>query len=462
MDHYKESGVHPVAVSVPENVSVSTVDSIPVSITETIPNSESVPTNETKSRLDKTVCNSSWTMKHILLFILLACTMLLLGITTSANGVALALVKDYFGNNYDMQGFLVAVGGLGYVFFSFCCSYMLRTVGIRWVFYTGFIIFLVCYPLLIITTNFYVFCVIYFVVSFGTSMFDVGGNCTGTLLAHEHSGIIMHLVHFFYGLGSTLGPLYAQMWTGVLNDSYKGIYLGITVLTGILFLYALFAPFDISCIQEADKSDMSILDALKNKIVWIMAITLGIFYINELGINTWGLLYLKDVYQIDPLGEGATWIAVYFLLYTCSRLFSGFIVDKLGHFNSLTICSVTIFVLYLVGFLIGRPGIWVICCTGYFLAIIFPTVMCVGIDIFGSDVSNAVSVVQTVAGLVNVVLQQLLGNVNEHIGNIWAFRLFIPISLLVAILIQVLYCITKPYLQKQKDDEKPLIDQEKQ
>ena len=389
----------------------------------------------------------SW--KEFSVFFLIACTMLFYGMTAGASGITLPLIKDHFKNNYDLQGFILAISGYGYALFSFCTSLLLRKIGVRWVLTIGVCIIILTGIGMIYLDNFYLVCTMIFFISFANSNFDVGGNCTGTLIARKHSGIIMHLIHFFYGLGSTLGPLFASWMIRITSGSYQSSYMGFSILGVVVLIYVVFVPLDNTSVEDGQKSKYSVCDALKSKYVWLFSFLLSFFYIIELGPSTWGVLYLHDKYGIDPDGLGTTWLSLYFGLYTLSRLFSGFIVDKVGHFRSLSL----VLTCYIVGFLIDYPGIWVIASTGYPIAIVFPTLMCIGVDVYKRDVSNAMSITMTLAGLLNATWNQVIGIINEHIDNIWGYRMIVPLCAMIIILLIIIYCCFKKEFMTEQNKE---------
>ena len=111
------------------------------------------------------------------------------------------------------------------------------------------------------------------------------------------------------------------------------------------------------------------------------------------------------------------------------------LIEKIGCFVSLFSSLVIVIVIYVVGFLCGPHGRWVIPFTGWFIGIMFPTYMCLLMQIFGAESSRISSIVIFLSGATNGLVQLLIGSINECIGNEWGFRCNVIYTLIPFILL---------------------------
>ena len=133
-----------------------------------------------------------------------------------------------------------------------------------------------------------------------------------------------------------------------------------------------------------------------------------------------------------------------------SRLLSGFLIEKLGYYVSLFSSLALTIVIYIVGFLCGANGRWVIPFTGYFIGILFPTYMCLLMQIFGDDSARVSSIVIFLSGATNGLMQLVIGYINEYIGNQWGFRCNIIYTLIPIILLYFVRMHAKKMHKEQK------------
>ena len=173
----------------------------------------------------------------------------------------------------------------------------------------------------------------------------------------------------------------------------------------------------------------------------------------EFGASNWGALYYRDVYGFDVTKEGALFVSMFYILFTASRLFSGFLIEKIGYFVSLFSSLVIVIVIYVVGFLCGPHGRWVIPFTGWFIGIMFPTYMCLLKQIFGAESSRIPSIVIFLLGATNGLVQLLIGSINECIGNEWGFRCNVIYTLIPFILLCFVRLQGKKMERKRKERE---------
>ena len=173
--------------------------------------------------------------------------------------------------------------------------------------------------------------------------------------------------------------------------------------------------------------------------VWLCSVTLGFMEVIEFSAANWGGLYYRDVYGFSIEKEGARFVSMFYVLFALTRLFSGFVIEKLGYYTSLFLSLIIVIIIYIVGFLLGKIGIWVLPFTGFFIGMQFPTFMCLLMQVFKENTSLISSVVIFLSGATNGLIQLLIGYINEYIGNAWGYRATILYTLIPLILLSFVY-----------------------
>ena len=256
-------------------------------------------------------------------------------------------------------------------------------------------------------------------------------------------------MHFFYGVGAIIGPQVASLLVKVTKESYRGVYKWTPIPLAVLLILTAVTPFSsIHSSTEEEKESLSVWGAFKMPSIWLCGINLGFMEVIEFGASNWGALYYRDVYGYSVEKEGATFVSMFYVLFTISRLFSGYLIEKLGYFTSLYGSMVLVIIIYLIGFIVGKVGIWVIPLTGYFIGIMFPTYMCLMMKLYPENASMVSSVVIFISGATNGLIQLVIGYINEYIGNAWGFRCNVLYTLIPFIL---LLCVHLQYKRTKKE-----------
>jgi len=313
----------------------------------------------------------------------------------------------------------------GYVIFCLIASLFLQRYGIKRSLLAGY--FLICAGCVatLFAPTFWMASLTLMIVNAGFGFFEVGTNALGMVAFTRRAALMMNLLHFFYGFGAILGPKTAGLLTKNFGFTWQGVYITIIAPTAVCFIFILFARMGKSYDRgnrEETASGITFYTALKNPFVLIFALTLGFMEIIEFGAANWGGLYLQDVYGLDPRIVGANFVALFYILFTLSRLASGLIIEKVGYMRSLFASVIFVIILFSSGFLLGRNGIWVLPVTGLFIAVMWPTIMAVAMNVFGKDAPVISAVIITVSGAINGLFQLIIGYTNQFIGEAWGYR----------------------------------------
>lgn len=376
----------------------------------------------------------------IALFVISYATMFLFGLVENVKGVSFPLIKSEFGVAYDSQGGLVSLTWFGYVIFCLVASLFLHRFGIKNALLAGYALIVFGSVATLVAPTFWTVTLTLLVVNTGFGFFEIGNNALGTVIFRRSAALLMNLLHFFYGLGAILGPKTAGLLTDSLGLDWRQVYLVVlipVVAVGLFVIATRFQPNGDDA--EEAPTRVTFLQALRRPVVWLFCLALGFMEVIEFGAANWGGLYLKDVYGLDPRVIGASFVSLFYISFTVSRLFSGLLIERAGYMRSLSIALLASVALFIVGFALGERGIWILPLTGMFIAIMFPTMMAVGMQVFGKEAAAITSVIITVSGAINGIFQMVVGLTNQYAGVAWGYRSCILYAILAFVLLQILW-----------------------
>ncbi|MDR0377960.1 MAG: MFS transporter [Spirochaetaceae bacterium] len=383
---------------------------------------------------------------RILLIIIMYGTGLIFGLLENIKGVAYPLIKTEFGVSYEQQGGFVALLSYSYVFFCLIAGVFLGRFGVKRSLLSGFLCSILGALLVYVMPGYVTIGAALFLVYAAFGFFEVGMNALATQLFTAKAALFMSLLHFFYGAGAIIGPKAAGFLINTGKFSWRHVYLFTLPVVLALFIPAVITRFPkdggegVPSAPDggaagAEKT-LSFLGALKLPMVWLFSLMLGLMEVVEFSSANWGGLYFQDVYALDPRTDGAAFISNFYLLFTVSRLVSGFAIEKIGYMRSLFIASFAAVFIYALGFGLGARGIWVLPALGFFIAIMWPTVMAMAMKFFGSQAPVITSAIIVLSGAINSGVQFVVGLTNRLAGAAWGYRSCLGYAL---ILIAVLF-----------------------
>jgi fucose permease len=376
--------------------------------------------------------------RRIFLFVIVYGTMAIYGFIENLKGVTYPLIKTSFGVTYDQQGILVSVLSFAYVCFCAVGGLVIARFGIKWALLGGYAAMLLGLVSVFFVPGYYAVGAALFMVGAAFGLFDVGVNALGTQVFTSKAALLMNLLHFFYGLGSTASPRIAGAISSNLNWRY--VYLLVAPVLLIFFVPAIFTRFPDQQNRRQETAGTvpharhgSFTAVLKDPMVWIFSVALGFMVVVEVASANWAGLYFLDVYGIDPAGSGAGFLSNFFICFTLSRLLSGFLIEKIGYLRSLMGAALGVLAVLALGFALGARGLYILPLLGLFVAIFWPTTMAVAMGHFGPAAPVVTSVMIVIAGILNSVVQLLMGLTNRLLGPAWGYRSCFVYGLLVVI-----------------------------
>ena len=351
--------------------------------------------------------------------------MVIFGYIENIKGVSYPLIKAEFDASYGQLGMMVSLLSLSYVLFTLAGGIILGSAGVKKAFIAGFVLMFLGLGGAFFMPRFWPVAgaLLFVFASFG--LFEVSANALAAQLFTSRAALLMSLLHFFYGAGSSLSPRAAGSIAAVLGWRY--VYLFSIPLALLFFIPSILIrfpeeskPADGEGRQEKKKA--SFLTALKTPMVWVFSVVLGLMVAVELSSSNWAGLYFQDVYLLDPTTSGAAFLSNFFILFTISRLLSGFVIEKIGYFLSLFIALAAAAFIFILGFSFGARGIYILPALGFFVAIFWPTTLAVAMGYFREDAPVMTGAIIVIAGALNSGIQFLIGLTNRLAGPAWGYR----------------------------------------
>ena len=383
--------------------------------------------------------------KNLLLFFILFLAMFLFGFIDNIKGVTYPLIKMNFDVSYEHQGMMVSILSLSYVLFCVVGGILIGYWGVKKTFALGSALMMLGLFGAFFLPGFLSVAAALFIVSAAFGLFEVSANALATQIFITQTALFFSLMHFFYGMGSSLSPISAGFIATALN--WRMIYLFIIPLVLALFIPSVFIRFPkTEGDGNAGVKKAGFFTAIKTPIVWVFAVVLGLMSAVEASTPNWSGLYFQDVYNLSAETRGAVFVSTYFTFFTVSRLISGFIIERIGYMRCLFIAVSTAILILFVGFIFGGKGIYVLPALGFFVAVFWPTLLAAAMVYFRQDSAVMTSAIIAIAGALNSGIQYLVGLTNRFIGPAWGYRSALLYAVLVIAALLVLVRLQKrPY-----------------
>ena len=339
--------------------------------------------------------------------------MITFGLIETLKGAVIPSIRTEFLVDYTHIGQMLFVASLGYLIATFFGGMATEKYGLKKLFIFGVSIVILSTGLFSIMPSFYGVVATYFILGIGLGCFEVGVNALGAKIFTKNAAMMMNFMHLFFGVGATIAPKYAGAFIEN-NTSWKVAYLMTIVLTLILLIIILFVKFPETSIEHEDDK-VSFRELAKSSKVWLIAIILGFFVMMEAGTANWLVNYLQEARNLDVV-KSTTYLTWFFIIFTFGRLVGGYIADKIGYIKSLLYFTATATILLFAGIMLGQTFIILFSIMGFFISIMFPTMMALIMKEYSYGVGAVMGFTITVCGVFNMVGNWFVGKINDLWG----------------------------------------------
>lgn len=362
-------------------------------------------------------------------------SMLIMAIADSTKGILIPTFKEVFQVTDTTIGTFLLFGSLSYVASTYFGSILTEKLGQKHIIMLGVSIAGLSFLATSFSQNFNHIMIGYVFITVGLAFMAIGMNTLIPLVKVTYLGLLMNLLHFFYGVGSTL----TQRVTGYLV--FEGIswrlifaaYFGLFAINLIVYAFVK-APKDESASSGKEKG------VIKDKTLLILfCASLGFYVAAEMQTANWLLNFLNQVMDMN-VNDGSFYIAFFFGIFSIGRLVGGFAVERIGYMKSVIGSMTVALVLYTTGLVLGESGLILISISGLFFAVSFPTMLLVIQKTFPQNGTYIAGIATMSASVTSMLVGYVMGVLNDVIGpaiTIYLIPMSLAISLGLAVLISV-------------------------
>ncbi|WP_238883523.1 sugar MFS transporter [Clostridium sp. YIM B02551] len=351
---------------------------------------------------------NNWTAL-VFMFIL----MILAAFVENTKGIFIPTFKEQFSVGDTQIGNMLIITSGAYMVLTFLGGALCQKFGQKNVFIIGIILLIISLITLSKAQSFIILLFGMGLSSAGLALISIASNTILPIIVITAQTIIMNLMHFFYGFGSTLG----QSLFGFLLSKgiqWRSIFLYIAITYGIILIAFVFVKIPKPKIAHGEDK-LSFKDVITNKLILAYMLALGFYVFAEQGTGNWFVNYLIKAKGFTQ-ENAALYLSLFFGTLTIGRLLGGFVVHKLGYFKVL-ITSLTIgVILYVLGLIIGGKGILIVSFAGMFFAITFPTIVLTVSKVFTQRTAYITGLVVTASNFMAMIFNWITGYINDKIN----------------------------------------------
>ena len=362
----------------------------------------------------------------------------LLGFLTSMRGVSFPLIRNSFNASYETMGLMNGLIYLAAVCSCIIAGIYMNRFGLKKAVLSAFLLVVLGAGSIYFATGFWMAAGFYLILQSGFVFFEISINGVGVKVFTVKPGLMMNLLHFFFGVGAIVGPRFMGLMVNRVEMSWREVYPLSLVVVIILLVMSLLVRFPAREEATDTQNRPSFWTAMKEPMVWFLGIALGIACGIEGFTVGWSGLYLQDVHGLEPSTTGAAFVSAFFFMFTISRLVSGFAIEKIGYIKSVLVSSLAIAIIFVAAFSLGRRGIFLLPVTGFFVAIMWPTIMAIGAGIFKERAQTAISAIIAITFTLNGLIQYGVGLTNSLLGAAWGYRSCLIYSIILGVMFLIL------------------------
>jgi fucose permease len=361
------------------------------------------------------------------LVVLAFAIMALLGFIMTLKGALIPSIKSDFNISYSSVGLMFLIGDIGYMLATLLGGIAAEKLGLKRIFYLGFIAAISAIIGINFTNSFLGLILFMTMLLTGMGFFEIGLNSLGAKIFTANTAVMMSLLHFFYGVGSSISPKYAGSLL-IRGFSWKKVYLFSLLLIGLIFVFLILSHFPQNEATEENGS-LSIYEIASNKKVWIFVASLGLSVVAELGISTWLINFLQEVHGLD-INTSSIYLTLFYVTFTVGRILGGFLAEKLGYVNIIIYFIAITACLISGGLILGGKWIILFSFTGFFISILYPTIMTIITKEFKSNTTSIMGFIIALASGLNMIANLIIGRTSDNLG---VFKGFSSILIYIAL-----------------------------
>ena len=388
--------------------------------------------------------------KHLIVLVFLC--MAIFGFIENMKGTLIPSIRLQFGVDYSAIGMMLLVSSLGYLFATLISGLAADKLGKKAILIFGFLVLIAATALFYKANSFPMTVVLLLMVSTGFGCIEVAVNSLGAQIFVRSAAVMMNMTHLFFGLGSSISPKFAGSMLA-RNLPWNHVYtLTLAILIpGLIYLIFLRFP---ETPEEENNIKLPIAQMLRDKKIWLIMGTLGFCTVAETGMANWLVNFLQEVRGMS-VDQSSLYMTFFFTAFMLGRLVGGVIAERIGYIKIIMYFAIVSVVLFASGMLLGNKFAFLFSCIGFFVSIMFPTMMSVIMKEFPIGTSSIMGFVIAAAGGINMIVNWLIGKTNDILNvNMGFMSVAVYISLIVVFIIPL-----RSKLTFDKDTSQVLVDE---
>lgn len=375
-------------------------------------------------------------MKNYTKLIILAFLMMtVFGFINNIRGVLLPSIRDYYTISYSQVGLMLFLASLGFTISTFFGGLAADKFGQKKILLVGLFIWATAIALIPLAKSFSFFVIAMFLTNIGVGAIEIGVNSLGAKIFIKNTAVMFNFLHLFYGVGSTIGPRYAG-WMLTQNYAWQKIYLATSVIVIFIFILLLFSKFPE---HKTDRVSLKIpaKEIAKNSKIWLFGVVLGLAIVLETAIGNWLVNFLTEMREMNE-NSSSFYLSFFFITFTIGRLTGGYLAEKIGYVKIILYNTVASMILFGTGLLIGNGGAIFFSFVGFFVSIMYPTLMVIIMKEFTENTGSVMGFIITFAVVINMISNWLIGKSNDLFGVYYGFSSVIIYAILIIIFLLAL------------------------
>ena len=348
---------------------------------------------------------------------------------------------------YIKQDFIISDASIGILFLTCSFSYMIFTliggkllynISHKSLIILGLIISLFSILKIYLSANFFNLLTGLFLLNAGEGFLLVSFNTYVPTISSKYKGTIMNLLHIFYGVGAFTiqisSPFLVQH-----NITWRIVHVIIGICLVVCLLSLCSIHINKANYTNIKSSNLLIPKESINKYILVLyVLALSSYIAAESCTGNWLTTYLHDGLNIS-YESAAIYLSLFYIFITIGRLLGGYLADLFGYLRLSFISIFAGFISYIAGYIFFEKAIILICISGIFLSIYFPTMLLTLSKIFRNTSSQIISFIMSISSLLCMFLNYFIGKASTTL-NIYIAFLFIPIALAVSAICSTLIC----------------------
>ena len=338
-----------------------------------------------------------------------------------ANGIMALMVgalqpylRDTYGLDYRLTGFLISAHSIGNLISSFVSGllplYLGRKKSMLLLCSAG----VVAFSLMLVTGNPWLLILAFFLTGINRGAISNFNNAVVTDIATGKAWAL-NLLHGIYCIGAFLGPVFVMLFTR--NDPGRWIYAVLLELLVLITQLPLLARMRIPNNFPKRKTETSSnWSFLRNPRYLVACFILFSYLAAEQAVNGWLIIYLQDSGIMSP-GFSQIMASVLWIVMLFGRLSTALLTTRIKK-SVFLLCSAMGYLAAFSLLLLSRsstPAMLGVIGTGLFMAGLYPTTVAQVGDI-ATEYPLALSFLMTFGSCGAILMPSIIGMISQKVG----------------------------------------------